>query len=168
MATLTKSLRIPRETLEEIEAHFRGRDFSSAANELLSEALKMRRCPGIVFADGPTGRRARIGGTGVDVWEVVATYESVGRTWKRLTEAYHWLSEPQLRAALAFYQCYPQEIDARIRANEMWKPKTVGKRYPFTRGTADEVLPRHGSQSKDRAHAPKRRSRRETATISSN
>lgn len=158
--TLTKSLRIPRETLEEIERHFRGRDFSSAANELLAEALKMRRCPGIVFADGTTGRRARISGTGLDVWEVVATYESVGRNWKRLSEAYHWLNETQLRAALSYYQCYPEEIDARIRQNESWTPEVLGARYPFTRRAVDEVLPRRRPQSKDRRHSAKRRDRR--------
>lgn len=160
MGTLTKSLRIPREILEEIETHFRGRDFSSAANELLSEALKMRRCPGIIFADGPTGRRARISGTGVDVWEIVAAYESVGRTWKRLAEAYHWLSETQLRAALAFYECYSQEIDARIRANQAWNPEAVRQRYPFTGETSDEVLPGRRSQSQNRSHIAKKRSRR--------
>jgi len=72
-ATITKSLRIPKETVQEIERTSRGRDFSAAAIELLNEALKMRRCPGILFADGPTGRRARVAGTGLDVWEVIAT-----------------------------------------------------------------------------------------------
>ena len=158
--TLTKSLRIPRQTIAEIEHHFRGRDFSSAANELLTEALKMRRCPGIVFADGPTGRRARISGASVDVWEVVAAHESLGRSWKRLAEAYHWLNETQLRAALAYYECYPGETDARIRANEAWSPERLRERYPFMRGATDAVLPRRGPQSNDRTHTPKRQRRR--------
>src|SRR5215471_21043321 len=88
MGTVTKSLRIPKETLEEIERAAHGRDFSATANELLSEALKMRRCPGILFADGATGRRARIAGTGLDVWEVIATYRSLGNKLKRLGAAY--------------------------------------------------------------------------------
>ena len=159
--TLTKSLRIPRETLEEIEHHFRGRDFSSAANELLVEALKMRRCPGIVFADGPTGRRARVTGTGVDVWEIIAAYQSVGRNWKRLADAHDELTESQLRAALGYYRCYPDEIDARLRANDAWSPERLRERYPFMRGAIDEVLPRRGSQSKDRRPASKRPRRRD-------
>ena len=36
----------------------------------------MRRAPGIVFADGPAGRRAAVGGTGLDVWEIVATWRA--------------------------------------------------------------------------------------------
>ena len=37
---------------------------------MLIEAVKMRRCPGVTFADGPTGRRAKIAGTGIDIWEL--------------------------------------------------------------------------------------------------
>jgi len=131
-ATITKSLRIPKETVEEIERTARGRDFSSAANELLSEALKMRRCPGIVFADGPTGRRARVAGTGIDVWEVVATYCSVGKSQKRLSAALPQLDDLKLRAALSYYECYPEEIDGRIAENEAWTPRKLKARYPFT------------------------------------
>src|SRR5215469_1355124 len=106
-ATITKSLRIPKETVKEIERTAHGRDFSAAANELLSEALKMRRCPGILFADGATGRRARIAGTGLDVWEVIATYRAVGKSLKRLRAAYPQMDELMLRAALSYYECYP-------------------------------------------------------------
>ncbi len=54
MGAVQKSLRIPQGTVEEIEriARETGRDFSSIAKDLLAEAIKMRRCPGIVFADG--------------------------------------------------------------------------------------------------------------------
>ena len=131
-ATVTKSLRIPKETLQEIERVSRGRDFSAAAIELLNEALKMRRCPGILFADGPTGRRARIAGTGLDVWEVIATYRSVGQSLKRLKGAYPQLDEVKLRAALSYYECYPEEIDGRISDNEAWTQQTLRSRYPFT------------------------------------
>jgi|SRR5215471_602627 len=130
--TVTKSLRIPKETVKEIERAARGRDFSATANELLSEALKMRRCPGILFADGATGRRARIAGTGLDVWEVIATYRSLGNKLKRLGAAYPQLDEAKLRAALSYYDCYPEEIEERISENEAWKPQTLRKRYPFT------------------------------------
>jgi uncharacterized protein (DUF433 family) len=131
-ATITKSLRIPKETVQEIERTSRGRDFSAAAIELLNEALKMRRCPGILFADGPTGRRARVAGTGLDVWEVIATYRSVGGSFKRLKAAYPQLDEVKLRAALSYYECYPGEIDNRISDNEAWTPQTLKARYPFT------------------------------------
>lgn len=158
--TLTKSLRIPRETIDEIESQFRGRDFSSVANELLAEALKMRRCPGIIFVDGPTGRRARISGSPNDVWLVIAAYKSVEQDWESLQEAYHWLTENQLKAALNYYQCYPEEIDTRIQANEAITPEPLWERYPFTRPPNDEVLPRRRSQSGNRRHTAKKQNRR--------
>src|SRR2546426_2951659 len=75
--TMTKSLRIPRETLREIEQEFRNRDFSSVANELLIEGVKMRRCPGVVFVNSSSGTRtARIAGTGNDVWLIIAAAQA--------------------------------------------------------------------------------------------
>src|SRR3972149_8196119 len=105
MAAVPKTIRMPDEVrlpLEE-EAHLARRDFSSVANEMLLEGIKMRRIPGIVFADSPSrGRVARIAGTGLEVFEVVQAYRSMDNSWARLKEAFHWPSETQLRAALAY------------------------------------------------------------------
>ncbi len=133
MGAVQKSLRIPQETVKEIEriAGESGRDFSSIAKDLLSEAVKMHRCPGVVFADGVTGRRARISGTVLEVWEIIATYKSVKSSFKRLQKAYHWLTEQQLRAALGYYSSYQDEIDRQIKQNESWSPKKVLENYPF-------------------------------------
>ena len=81
MATKACGLRLPKEIEEEIEREMRlrGTTFSEVATSLLREAVRMRRVPGIVFIDGPSGRRAAIGGTGLDVWEVISTH-------KRLSE----------------------------------------------------------------------------------
>src|SRR5262245_14098323 len=92
----------------------------------------MRRCPGILFADGATGRRARIAGTGLDVWEVIATYRAVRKSMKRLMAAYQQLDELKLRAALSYYECYPEEIDTIIAENEDVKPQPLKTRYPST------------------------------------
>ena len=91
MGSVRKSLRIPEEIATAIEetAEAAGRDFSAVGNEFLAESVKMRRCPGIVFADGPTGRRARLAGTGLDVWEGIAIYQSLDRDRERLQAAYH-------------------------------------------------------------------------------
>ena len=69
MATVQKSIRLPEEAVKEIEAlaSGSGKDFSGVARDLLIEAVKMRRCPGITFADGPTGRCAKIAGTGIGI-----------------------------------------------------------------------------------------------------
>jgi len=90
-----------------------GRDFSSVARDLLVEAVKMKNCPGIIFADGPTGRRARVSGTGIDVWEIAAAFKEAGENYTELQKVYHWLSEPQLRSALSYYTLYPAQIDGR-------------------------------------------------------
>jgi len=132
MRAVQKSLRIPQETLEEIEkiAHMSSSDFSSIAKDLLAEAIKMRRCPGIVFADGVSGRKARIAGTGLEVWEIIATYKGVNENFTRLQRAYHWLTEQQVRATIGYYTTYPEEINRQIKLNESWSKETVAKDYP--------------------------------------
>lgn len=129
------TVRIPEETRAVIEQLTRrtGRAFSSVVNELLEEAIRMRRIPGIVFADGPRGRRARVAGTGIDVFEVIRTYNELDRDWTRLRDAYHWLSETQLRAVLAYAQAYPDEIQGHLAMESGWDAAGVARRYPFTK-----------------------------------
>ena len=110
-----------------------GRDISAVVNELLDEGLRMRRIPGIVFGDSRHGRIARVAGTGLAVYEVVRTFREVGEDRRRLREAYHWLSETQLRSALAYAEAYPQEIEERLRADEEWTPERLWQTYPFMR-----------------------------------
>ena len=135
MAGVQKSFRLPVETTKEIEqmAKETGQDFSNVTKDLLEEAIKMRRCPGIIFAEGTSGRRARIAGTGIEVWEVIAAYKSVKKDFKRLKKAYHWLSGEQLKAALGYYAIYPKEIDRLIEQNEQWNDERLRERYPFMR-----------------------------------
>lgn len=95
-----------------------GRDFSDIANEMLDEALKMRRIPGITFFGTPSGRVATIAGTGLGVWEIIMEYRAVNEDWERLREGYNWLSETQLQNALAYAEAYPEEIELRIQREE--------------------------------------------------
>ena len=108
------------------------RDFSSIVNELLEEALRMRQIPGIVFADGPTGRRARLAGTGLDVFEVIGTFHEIDGDFARLAQCYPWLGEIPLRAALAYAQAYPQEIEARLERERLWDAEETRRQFPFT------------------------------------
>lgn len=78
----------------------------------------MRETPGIVFADGAAGRRARIAGTGIDVFELIKAYYELGQDENKLREALDWLTEAQLKAALSYYRANPLEIDARLREEE--------------------------------------------------
>jgi len=138
MPAIQKSLRIPEGTLAEIEkiAKEVGSDFSTVTKDLLVEAIKMRRCPGVVFAEGVNGRRARVAGTGLEVWEIIATFKSVAQDFVRLKSAYHWLNDQQLRAALGFYTAYKEEIDEQIKRNNSWTRDELSSRHPYLDGSA--------------------------------
>ena len=133
MPAIQKSLRFPSETLEEINRMSKetGRDFTSMTMDLLNEAIKTRRCPGVVFVEGVTGRRARIAGTGIEIWEVIANYISLGKNFNRLKKTYDWISPEQLRAALGYYATFPEEIDHLINQNADWNPDKIKERHPL-------------------------------------
>ena len=138
MRTVQKSIRLPVEAVKEIEAlaSGTGKDFSGIARDLLIEAVKMRRCPGITFSDGPSGRRAKIAGTGIDVWEFISTFKGLDENYKKLKKSYHWLNDQQIRAALSYYAIYPDEIDEKIARNEEITETQVINRFPFLSKTA--------------------------------
>ncbi len=89
----------------------------------------MRQCPGIYFADEPGGRTAKIGGTGLAVWEVLRDFAR-DNDLKRLRTAFPQLSQTQLTAAVTYYRRYPEETQARIKANAGLTPETIEKQYP--------------------------------------
>jgi uncharacterized protein (DUF433 family) len=133
MPTLQKSLRLSESIVREIDeiAKVHKKGFTMVTNELLEEAIKARHCPDVVFSEGVSGRSARIAGTGIEVWEVIAAYKSTGETFKRLQQSYHWLTEHQLKAALGYYTLYSGEIDELIAENEQWTPERIKQKYPF-------------------------------------
>ena len=135
MAPRVKGIRITDELDHEIaqESTERARTWSALAAELLQEAIRMRRAPGILFVDGPVGRRAVVAGTGLDVWEVVTTWRACGGDFAKLRKNYPWLTVTQLRAPLAYYELYPAEIDARLEREARWTPERVAQELPFAR-----------------------------------
>ena len=128
-----RGIRIAEELARDIarEAEARGVSWSSMTTALLTEALTMRRVPGIVMVDGPTGRRAVVAGSGLDVWEIIATWRACGEDVQQLAQHYPWLTQPQLRAALAYYQLYPDDIEARLAREQSWTPERVCRELPF-------------------------------------
>src|SRR6266536_4115761 len=85
-----------RQALETAAQRMR-RSVADVAQELLDEALRMRQCPGIYFADEPSGRTAKIGGTGLGVWEVVRDF-SRDQNAGRIRKAFPQLSQAQVTA----------------------------------------------------------------------
>lgn len=73
--------------------------------------------PGVVYRPGPTGRRAGLVG-GPDVWEVIRDLRGwPSQGMKRIAEDLDH-SESMVRLAADFYSAFPEEVDARIEANE--------------------------------------------------
>ena len=131
-----RGIRVPGELQAQIEREMERRgigEWSTMVVELLDEAVRMRRAPGIVFADGATGRRPVVAGSGLEVWEVVATWKEVGRNYERLRTAYEWLTEPQLRGALSYYELYEAEVDAQLERENQLTQERVQRELPFTK-----------------------------------
>jgi uncharacterized protein (DUF433 family) len=87
------------------------------AQRYVEEGLRMDEHPLVRFADGPAGRRARLLGTGKDVWEVIGVVrDNAGDA----AEAARYLEIPLglVQAAIAYYGTYTGEIDQEIEANE--------------------------------------------------
>ena len=75
--------------------------------------------PGIVFRDGPAGRRAAVAG-GPDVWEVIETLKDTGLAGEQAIAATaEWgvLTHAQVHAAVRYYADFRDEVDARILHN---------------------------------------------------
>lgn len=91
---------------------------SGLAIRLVEEGLRQVEHPGIVFKDGPTGRRAALA-FGPDVWEVVKAlreFDERGPAAISGTADLLGLTDPAVRIALAYYSDHPEEIDAEIAA----------------------------------------------------
>ena len=83
----------------------------------------MTEHPGIVFRDGPTGRRAALA-AGCDVWEVVRAVRSARSAEPELDEddvlslvvENTGVPLPSVRIAVSYWASYSAEIDAEISA----------------------------------------------------
>lgn len=116
------SFRLPEELLARLDEEADASDTSvtSLVATLLDEGLKTRRFPGVVYRDGPKGRRAGLVG-GPDIWEIIRDIgQAKGRGEKRLQTVADQTALPvsRLRLAVDFYTAYPDEIDERIEADE--------------------------------------------------
>lgn len=92
------------------------------AARLIEEGLRMEAHPGIVFKDGPAGRRPAIA-DGPDVWEVIKFIREVDERGPAALEAAAEmlnLDPRQVNAAISYYGDHKEEIDDWIsRADEV-------------------------------------------------
>jgi hypothetical protein len=115
------SIRMSERTLARLDAgsRRRGEPKARTAERLIDEGLRMEDHPGIVFRDGPAGRRAALAG-GPDVWEVIETLKGTELAGEEAIEAAaEWGNLPaaQVRLAVRYYGDFCEEIDERIRFN---------------------------------------------------
>ena len=113
------SLRLAAQTVERLgvrarRAHMPAR---TLAQRYVEEGLRMDEHPLVRFADGPAGRRPRLVGTGLDVWEAVAAVRDNGGD---LAAAADYLEIPLglVQAAAAYYGQHQAEVDEWIESNE--------------------------------------------------
>ena len=94
---------------------------ASVAARLVDEGLRMEEHPGVIFRDGPAGRRATLVG-GPDVWEVIRAVRSARAAEPELSqsdvldlvEVNSGLPPRQLQTAVDYWGAYPAEVDALV------------------------------------------------------
>ena len=89
---------------------------SGLAQRLVDEGLRMAEHPGVVFKDGPSGRRAALA-FGPDVWEIVKVLREMDERGPAAVTAaadVFALPESKVRVGMHYHAAYPDEVDAEI------------------------------------------------------
>lgn len=122
MTTRATSYRLDRALKERLSARARAEGTTERAllERLVAEGLDTAQHPGIVYRDGPTGRRAALA-VGPDVWEVVsALRHTAGAQEQRvaaLAEQFE-LHPRHVRVAIDFAATHREQIDAEVADND--------------------------------------------------
>ena len=111
----SQPIRIEAETLGALRERSAqtGEPIVRLAQRYIDEGMRLDRHPGIVFRDGPAGRRPVVVG-GPDVWEVIAAARSAPERGQELIEALvERIGVPadKIRVAVRYYAEHPDEID---------------------------------------------------------
>ncbi|HEU0087015.1 MAG TPA: hypothetical protein VFQ77_05115 [Pseudonocardiaceae bacterium] len=131
--TTPLSIRFDRDVLDRLRhraARIPGATPSGLVQRLVDEGLRMAEHPGVVFKDGPGGRRPALK-VGPDIWELVKFLREIderGELAAKAASEVFVISEAAVHAGLAYYTSYPDEIDAWIadadasseRAEQAW------------------------------------------------
>jgi len=108
-----------------------GASAAGLAQRLIDEGLRMADHPGVIFKDGPSGRRAALA-YGPDVWEVIKFLREVDERGPAAIDAaaeVFAVDAGRVGTAINYYGDYPDEIDAEIaeadeasaRAEAAWR-----------------------------------------------
>lgn len=112
------SLRLPETTVARLGEHANRRHVAprTLAQRYVEEGLRMDDHPLVRFVDGPSGRRARLVGTGLDVWEVISVIRDNHGDLPAAAD-YLEISSGLVQAAVAYYGAYTAEVDDSIEFN---------------------------------------------------
>lgn len=141
-----RSVRFELDTLAKLGAYAArhpGMTSSSAAALLVEEGLRMDAHPGVVFREGPAGRRAGLV-AGPDVWEVIRAIRDArsaeptltGDDVMRLVSENTGVSLPSIRVGLGYYAAFPAEVDRLVAAADTAE-REMERALELTRGLLD-------------------------------
>jgi len=111
----SQPIRIETETVRALRARSleSGEPIVRLAQRYIDEGMRLDRHPGIVFRDGPAGRRAVVV-SGPDVWEVIVAARSAPERGEELIEALSsriGVPPERIRLAIRYYSEYPEGVD---------------------------------------------------------
>ena len=132
-----RSFRLRPDTSARLESRAAetGETYTALAERFIDEGLRRVDHPGIDFIDGPAGRRARVVGTGLGVWEVIEVFRA-NEGSPAATADYLAIPESLIRSALAYYADFPDEIDDWIERNRATAAREEANWRRARRGTA--------------------------------
>jgi hypothetical protein len=114
-ATASTSYRLNADLKRRLAAQAKAEGITETAlvTRMLEEGLRMAHIPGIVFRDGPTGRRPALSG-GPDIVEVMSGVRyAVGRGEAKMRDAAEQMGLPErlIRLAVDYASAYPDEVE---------------------------------------------------------
>ncbi len=116
LETRPRSFRISIPVLGRLEKQAQLKDVSAntLAQQFIDEGLRMSAHPQIFFRGGAIGRRPVLVATRLDIWQVIETFRENNDSVEKTAE---YLSIPQnrVKAAIRYYEEYPEEIDLFIK-----------------------------------------------------
>ena len=118
------SLRFKEDTLQRLyfQAKLAGVPPRTLAQRMVEEALRMTEHPLIDFTDNGAARRARVRGTGIEVWEMIDIVKAHDGDLAAAAES---TDKPigVVEAAVAYYGDYPNDIDDLVEANRAFSER---------------------------------------------